>query len=109
MTCWNLRSEPVEQILHFRSPLALCEFMASTQSWSTTVWRRSIRRIRLAGQLADLFMGKRVVVCARHLCHTKSVLYAQQLNDVENIPSSSRCCPGGRRESVVKTLLVIEV
>ena len=39
----------------------------------------------------------------------RKVVDPKQAENIPDLPSSKRCCPGGMRESLVKMLLVIEV
>lgn len=66
MTGRNLIAKGVEQMLHFRAPFALSQLVARSKGRCPAVWRRSIRRIRLTRQLADLSMLQRVMMRARN-------------------------------------------
>lgn len=119
MTSRYLRSKRVKEILHFSSTLSLRHLVAGPEGWCTAVWRGCIRRVGFTGKASNLLMLKRVMMGTGNFYFFKkkqrasafhnSFFRVQKGRGTAFLPSSSRCWPGGRRESLVNMLLVIDV
>ena len=67
MTRRNLSPQGIEESFHFGSPLSLGHLVAVAKGRRTAIGRGCLGRIRFAGELADLLVLERVMMCARHI------------------------------------------
>lgn len=74
VTCRDLGSQLIKQMLHFCPPLAFGQLVACSQRRRPTVWCYCVRRVAIPRYLADSFALQRVVMGAtRHVGHVGHV------------------------------------